>query len=249
MNYRLLLFCWAVFSVAPFAHAGNNQAGEFDYYVLALSWHPAFCEINRQRKECEAINTGRAEPSLVIHGLWPNRHQDKRHQYGYCDVALSLKTRDKQRKWCELPALNLPSLSSLQEVMPGVFSCLQRHEWYKHGSCSGLTAEQYFIVSEMLLKKTRDSVFGQFIRSSAGTTVKRSNLLKQFEASFGDGSGRFLQMLCKNIRGRHYLYEIRLTLNRKLEDKLPLNALFYQKAKIKRGSCGDQVSIDGAGLN
>ena len=47
----------------------QNTPGQFDYYVLALSWSPSFCETatgNARRQQC-----GVRPFSFVVHGLWP----------------------------------------------------------------------------------------------------------------------------------------------------------------------------------
>ena len=51
----------------------QNAPGEFDFYVLALSWSPSYCE-----EAAERGNTGRSQQiqcgrpySFVVHGLWP----------------------------------------------------------------------------------------------------------------------------------------------------------------------------------
>src|SRR5262249_22498074 len=48
----------------------QNTRGEFDYYVLSLSWSPSFCETaggnNARRLQC-----GGRPYSFVVHGLWP----------------------------------------------------------------------------------------------------------------------------------------------------------------------------------
>src|SRR5215470_7016408 len=53
----------------------QNAAGQFDYYVLALSWSPSFCEIatgNARRQQC-----GVRPFSFVVHGLWPQYAADR----------------------------------------------------------------------------------------------------------------------------------------------------------------------------
>src|SRR3978361_730036 len=51
----------------------QNTPGEFDFYVLSLSWSPSFCE-----QASERGNSGRSGAqcggrpfSFVVHGLWP----------------------------------------------------------------------------------------------------------------------------------------------------------------------------------
>src|SRR5208337_4753142 len=51
----------------------QNAPGEFDFYVLSLSWSPSFCE-----EAAERGNGGRSQAqcggrpfSFVVHGLWP----------------------------------------------------------------------------------------------------------------------------------------------------------------------------------
>ena len=98
-------------------------AGAFDFYVLALSWSPGFCEVSgaRERDQCMP---GR-ERGFVVHGLWPQ------NETGY-------------PSFCE-PAGRSPSRPALEEAQ-GLFpdDDLARHEWRKHGTCSGLSPAEYF---------------------------------------------------------------------------------------------------------
>ena len=65
----------------------QNAPGEFDFYVLSLSWSPSFCE-----EASERGNEGRSQAqcggrpfSFVVHGLWPQ------YEHGfpeYCDRPL-----------------------------------------------------------------------------------------------------------------------------------------------------------------
>ena len=55
----------------------QNAPGEFDFYVLSLSWSPSFCE-----EAAERGNSGRSQAqcggrpfSFVVHGLWPQYEQ------------------------------------------------------------------------------------------------------------------------------------------------------------------------------
>jgi ribonuclease T2 len=68
-----ILFSIALFAMMlGFADAQDrrqNAPGQFDYYVLSLSWSPSFCETatgNARRQQC-----GPRPFSFVVHGLWP----------------------------------------------------------------------------------------------------------------------------------------------------------------------------------
>lgn len=108
----------------------DATAGQFDYYLLSLSWSPAFCIQRPDSAEC----SGPRRFGFIVHGLWPQN----------------------ERGWpqnCGGDAL-LPDtvVSGMSDLMPA--EKLIRHEWTTHGTCSGLDAEAYF----GLVRKARASI-------------------------------------------------------------------------------------------
>ncbi|HEY0568312.1 MAG TPA: ribonuclease T2 [Xanthobacteraceae bacterium] len=103
----------------------QNKAGEFDYYVLALSWSPSFCEATAERGRESKEQCGPRPFSFVVHGLWPQ------YEKGFPE-------------YCQVPAprLNREIVSSMLDLMPS--PRLVFHEWDKHGTCSGLNPRAYF---------------------------------------------------------------------------------------------------------
>ena len=60
-----------VTSLAPAAaQRGGGTPGQFDYYVLALSWSPNYCEVQGERRGSRQCDPGR-NLGFVVHGLWP----------------------------------------------------------------------------------------------------------------------------------------------------------------------------------
>src|SRR5271156_3051107 len=58
------------------AHAAGAPAnlvatGDFDFYVLTLSWSPGFCDTGGADKSPEQCAAGVGE-GFVVHGLWPD---------------------------------------------------------------------------------------------------------------------------------------------------------------------------------
>jgi ribonuclease T2 len=102
----------------------GGPPGDFDFYVLALSWSPGFCEVEGDRKGRDQCEDG-SGLGFVVHGLWP--------QY----------TRGFPTE-CS-PANRSPSRIALESAK-GVFpdEGLARYEWRKHGTCSGLSPTEYF---------------------------------------------------------------------------------------------------------
>ena len=51
----------------------QNAPGEFDFYVLSLSWSPSFCEEASERGSGgrSQVQCGGRPFSFVVHGLWP----------------------------------------------------------------------------------------------------------------------------------------------------------------------------------
>lgn len=110
-------------------HAQPREArgapmGQFDFYVLSLSWSASWCRTTGERRGADQCERGR-NPGFVVHGLWPQ------YDRGY-------------PAFCR-PDGRSPSRSAMEEarnVLPD--DGLARHQWRKHGSCSGLSPEAYF---------------------------------------------------------------------------------------------------------
>jgi len=81
------VLCSALFAAfaANAQDARQNKPGEFDFYVLALSWSPSYCEAGTERASSRAPDPqcGDRPYAFVVHGFWP---QYERGFPEYCQV-------------------------------------------------------------------------------------------------------------------------------------------------------------------
>jgi ribonuclease T2 len=228
-----------------------KEVGKFDYYVLALTWQPAFCELRTKKPECQSQHSKRFDAHhFVLHGLWPNVKGDKKHRYGYCEVSRKTIKKDKKRQWCRMPELDLSKnvRTQLTELMPGSASCLQRHEWYKHGSCSGLSENDYYALSNRLVEMFSKTQFSQKVAENVGKFVKRHELLKAFDKEFGKGSRNYLALKCKKVRGTSLLTELQIHLKKDIGSDNNFRNLFPKEKPKIWGSCPSRFKIDEVGI-
>jgi len=146
----------------PFGHPGD-----FDVYIFAQTWAPEYCCENPGSRECNAnfaaVNgneKGRSKATvhkhatpvpdfwgathLTLHGLWPqyNYSRDGHYWPQFCTKA-TLKEEVVVKfkpKWETYAPAYL-----LKEYL------LPKHEWSKHGTCSGLEQLDYFMSSLSLI--------------------------------------------------------------------------------------------------
>lgn len=104
----------------------QNQSNElpFDFYVLALSWSPAFCASDAGQRSREQCGSG-ADFGFITHGLWPQFEQ------GWPSFCQSDHGDQMPREVA----------SGLLDIMPD--RGLIQHQWDKHGTCSGLDPQSY----------------------------------------------------------------------------------------------------------
>lgn len=109
----------------------NDKAGQFKYYVLSLSWSPEFCRAHPQNNEpqCEQHR------EFIVHGLWPECGSGGPQN---CRNGGQADAIDKEK---------------IHVFMPSDF--LIRHEWVKHGTCSGLSRSTYFDLTGSLFSKLK----------------------------------------------------------------------------------------------
>ena len=106
------------------ALAAEDVAGEFDYYVLALSWSPAWCATEGRGRDEPQCDPER-RTAFTVHGLWPQ------YEDGWpADCATS--QRDPSRR----------DSAAMADVMGS--GGLAWYQWQKHGRCSGLSARGYY---------------------------------------------------------------------------------------------------------
>jgi ribonuclease T2 len=165
------------------------------FYVLALSWEPAFCEKMRGKAECKNETAASYEAShLSLHGLWP---QPRRNVF--CGVDRATAALDDQHQWEQLPApqMSAETKAALDKVMPGTQSVLERHEWVKHGTCyPGGNADQYFKDAVRLVNDVNASAVQTFIAANIGKTTKTSELRAKFDEAYGKGAGDRVRVSC-----------------------------------------------------
>ena len=99
----------------------------FDFYLMALTVHSAFCADGHAHEP----NAARQSPRpLVIHGLWPERLEPRTYPHD-----------------CPAPPLQLDAgarTASSRTSCPAWPTDLHEHEWREHGGCSGLDDDVYF---------------------------------------------------------------------------------------------------------
>ncbi len=165
------------------------------FYVLALSWEPAFCEAMKGKAECKNQTASSFEAThFALHGLWP---QPRGNQF--CGVDPKLAALDDQHQWDQLPEpqLSPETKAALAKAMPGTQSGLERHEWTKHGSCyPGSNAEQYFKDEIRLANAVNASTVQEFMAANIGQRIQTSDLRAAFDKAFGPGSGERVRVSC-----------------------------------------------------
>lgn len=228
-------------------HASNESscsiAGLADSYVFAVSWQPAFCASHQDKPECRIDNPGAYQAgNFTLHGLWPNRTACGT-RYGFCGSQQKISG-----SFCDYPVLPLNSRvrSELEVVMPSTAagSCLQRHEWYKHGSCQqAWDVSSYFEEGIDLLQHFNDAGMGAFMRSHLGKEVAVESLQQQVDTLFGEGAHRRMKLICSS----GMLSDIYINLPSDLEGRSLGELLLAGAANDDSSNCGRSFRIPAIG--
>jgi ribonuclease T2 len=166
-----------------------------DSYVFALSWQPAFCESKPNKPEC-AIRDPKVYQAthFTLHGLWPNKNSCGT-KYGYCG-----QVKSQPSDFCQYPPVNLSSAvtDKLAVVMPsvGAHSCLERHEWHKHGTCQSGSADEYYTRATALVHEFNDSGMSKFISERINKKVSLNEIRAALDADLGVGTSKRAKIGC-----------------------------------------------------
>ena len=187
MRRLILLLALSLFSAATVA---EDRPGKFDYYVLALSWSPDHCA----EQPRDAVQCGR-RLGLVLHGLWPQ------YERGFPE-------------FCGREPLSGAVKAEFQGLYPS--DRLFRHEWEKHGTCSGLSQRDYLGLSKKLKEgvvvpdayRTPEQPFRTTSAALRKAVSARNRMVPEDAiAVFCSGSGRFFKEMyvCFDKQGKFAL--------------------------------------------
>jgi ribonuclease T2 len=172
-------------------HRAQNEsdavAGQFDYYLLSLSWSPSYCLTHQDdRAQCGGKGYG-----FVVHGLWPQYSSGGYPQN--CSTPYMLTDEARRVGNSIYPSPNLVE-----------------HEWRRHGTCSGVDAITYFRSAD------RAAAAVQVPASLQTPRTEQSLTAAQILAAFHDANTRIPAngMIAACSRGE--LSEVRVCLDRNL---------------------------------
>ena len=174
------------------ALAAGDKAGDFEFYVLALSWSPTYCQsrgATADRGQC----SGQSDRAFVVHGLWPQ------YERGYPENCATNE------------ALRVPRslIDTILDIMPS--PGLVGGQWRKHGTCTGLTQLAYL----QTVRRAFDTVT---IPEAFRSAVRRQSVSARGaeQAFIAENPGLSANGIAIACRGG-LLSEVRICLTRGLE--------------------------------
>jgi ribonuclease T2 len=185
---RLVGFLAALFLAAAPARAGGTP-GDFDFYVLSLSWSPTYCATDSHPDSAECGG----HFGFIVHGLWPE------YESGHpssCATNMPLSVRQA-------------TIDGLADIMPS--GGLIVHEWRTHGVCSGLTQDAYFTTLRRAFEKV--SLPGTFSEASRDANLSP----REIEQAFIATNPRLIETEIAVTCTRGLLDEVRICLTKDLE--------------------------------
>lgn len=222
-GFLLFLFVAALAIFAGPPHKalaqGDRDAmpGDFDYYILALSWSPTYCsnsggggngsERDSQDSEYRGGYGGRdygrrdfsgqcngSRPyAFVLHGLWPQYERK-----GWPEMC-----QTGSRPW--VPG---ETIDRMLDIMPSRHLVIQ--EYKKHGVCSGLDPQQYFDAARKAYAGIR--IPEQFQEPQAPLKITPEDVQRAFLDANRQLSADSIQIACS----RDLLKEVRICLAKDL---------------------------------
>ncbi len=210
--------------------------------ILGVSWQPGFCETSPKTPECTGQTADRVDARLFsLNGLWASRKT-------YCGVDGAVKEQDKKKNWLDMPELSLDEDVQLElaKAMPGVASGFDRHQWIKHGTCSGYVADEYYGKALKLLAALNKSEVQSLFENNRGATLDEAKVKAAFETAFGADAGDKVKMRCRKDGDRRIITGLTIGLGEASDGEDDLGSLIAAAGKTKFG-CAEGV-VDEAGL-
>ncbi|MET1411910.1 ribonuclease T [Roseibium sp. HPY-6] len=167
-----------------------DEPGEFDFYVLSLSWSPTYCKQEGDGANPHQCNV-RDPFRFVVHGLWPQ------YERGYPQSCSGPRRIEKR------------IAVGMEDIMPS--HGLVFHQWRKHGTCSGLSPDDYFALTRQAYEKV--TIPGAFSRLDKRGKASPETVEKAFRLANPGLNDDAMAVTCSNGE----FDEIRICLTKDLQ--------------------------------
>ena len=169
--------------------------------LLVVTWGPSLCKVEPSNSGCRSGHVGSLGETFILHGLWPQPSTEQ-----YCDVPK--RTPDRSRTPVSLP----PALQTDLKAIMSDSAIMTTHEWYAHGTCSGVAPPDYFGIAATLADQA-GTVLDPIFEQAAGQQVSSRAVRRAFDARFGAGAGKRVGLTCRNASGAgSIMYEVQISL-------------------------------------
>ncbi len=173
---------------------GGQEPGEFDYYVVALSWSPTYCADVGPREGGQQCSGSRPY-AFVLHGLWP---QYRRGWPQFCEID-------------ERPWVPEQTVDRMLDIMPS--KRLIINEYKKHGTCTGMSPDAYFDTARKLYDSIK--IPERYKLPDQPLNVSPGEVVKEFTAVNPELKPEMIAVSC----GGRRLKELRVCFSRDLKPR------------------------------
>ncbi len=180
------------FAQATGLSAKELERGQYDSFILALSWSPSYCAEDPGKRDAQQCAPGRRF-AFVVHGLWP------------LFVNGWPESCERRKEW-----IPQERIDAMLDVMPS--KKLIIHEWKKHGACSGLTQADYFGSVRKIFGSVR--IPARYLSPQAPVTITPEQLVVDFVKSNRGLTADMLSVHCGNAKDLARLSELRICVNK-----------------------------------
>ncbi len=240
------LFAVASASIAPELRAQGDRSGtpgEFDYYLLSLSWSPTYCASregnggagggNDEQSGDERGYGGRSGGERRDRGRRGDGEQQCSGVRPYAFVLHGLWPQYERKGWPEFcrigsrPWVPEDTIDRMMDIMPS--RRLVIHEYMKHGVCSGLDPRGYFDAARQAYRNIR--IPDRFQDLSQPLTISPEDVRKAFLEANRQLPPDSVQVACS----RRLLREVRICLTKDMAPRA------CSQSEQNRPLCGEST--------
>jgi ribonuclease T2 len=175
---------------------------------LVLTWGPSLCAAEPTNAGCTSGHVGAQGSTWILHGLWPQPVDNQ-----YCGVPKAIAEKASDLHGHHMPSVDLSAdvRDTLQSMVSDA-SIMAPHEWYAHGTCSGVTPDVFFSDATALTDQAR-KILDPIFTEAEGGRIQQSDVQDKFNQVYGAGAGERVRLSCRNVTGQgSVVYELHLSL-------------------------------------